>query len=558
MSVCIQYSRPASGKNDGEIFGFDVAVTHFLSAWFRYGAAQQFLCRPTDLASFDHFKTLAIAEGINAETRCIGLDPRHPQQNLETISCLFRPDPLTVDLIWRRQQLRGRGYATCGLVHTMSGERIARAVGDLCLAPSDSTDALICPSASIRDAVRNLWGIYGEYLNHRFGGKFACPVQTPIIPLGIDTDKFTRATTLDKRKKQRAMLGVNDDEIIILFAGRLSFATKAHPLPLMMAAERAAKGTRRKVRLVLYGYFKPKDMEPHFRAMAADLCKSVTVEFVMNDDTRFPDGLWAGADIFASLSDNIQESFGLTPIEAMASGLPAVVTDWDGYREGVRNGIDGFLIPTVAPPPEAGMAIARSYYNQENYGVALSAAAQSTSVDIECCAHAFAMLIGDVELRRQCGEHGRKRAQEHFDWRHIIHAYETLWDALSEKRLSIMPTQVLPINWPAVHPAFPNPWEMFKSFPTTHMMPGDILHIAMDATETGTLLKHEMNYFVPELLLPMEQLRELIDIVRRAHAVRIQDLLLPFPADRHDVFWRCIGWMLKHGICTLQRQAASS
>ena len=28
MSVCIQYSRPASGENDGEIFGFDVAVTN--------------------------------------------------------------------------------------------------------------------------------------------------------------------------------------------------------------------------------------------------------------------------------------------------------------------------------------------------------------------------------------------------------------------------------------------------------------------------------------------------------------------------------------------------
>ncbi len=42
--------------------------------------------------------------------------------------------------------------------------------------------------------------------------------------------------------------------------------------------------------------------------------------------------IWQAADIFTSLSDNIQETFGLTPIEAMAAGLPSVVTDWDGYQ----------------------------------------------------------------------------------------------------------------------------------------------------------------------------------------------------------------------------------
>ena len=33
--------------------------------------------------------------------------------------------------------------------------------------------------------------------------------------------------------------------------------------------------------------------------------------------------------MFVSLSDNIQETFGLTPIEGMASGLPLIVSDAD-------------------------------------------------------------------------------------------------------------------------------------------------------------------------------------------------------------------------------------
>ena len=34
------------------------------------------------------------------------------------------------------------------------------------------------------------------------------------------------------------------------------------------------------------------------------------------------------------------------PVEAMASGLPVIVSDWDGYKETVRDGVDGFRIPT--------------------------------------------------------------------------------------------------------------------------------------------------------------------------------------------------------------------
>ena len=55
-------------------------------------------------------------------------------------------------------------------------------------------------------------------------------MQTPVIPLGIDSAKFVRLTAPDKRSSQRKALNIADDEIVILFLGRLSFATKSHPL----------------------------------------------------------------------------------------------------------------------------------------------------------------------------------------------------------------------------------------------------------------------------------------------------------------------------------------
>lgn len=553
MTVCIQYSQPASGQNDTEIFGFDVAVTRFLSAYFRHSHTPQFLCRPTDIPSFKHFKKLAAQEGVDAKNRCVGLDPRHPDKNLQGLSCLFRPDPLIADLIWRRQQVKGPGFATCGLVHTMSGERVAQAVGNLCFAPSESTDALICPSVAIRDAVRRLWEIQSDYIRHRFGGTFSCPVQTPIIPLGIDTQDFADKTSPACRQTQRQSLNIEDDEIIVLFVGRLSFATKAHPLPLLMAVDRAARLSACKVRLVLYGYFKPKDMEPLFKNLAKDMAKNMRVDFVTNDDPRFPKGLWAAADIFTSLSDNVQESFGLTPIEAMACGLPSVISDWDGYREGVRPNVDGFLVPVYTPPPSAGMDIAQMYYNEDNYGVALAGASQSTGVNIEEATKAYALLMSNAELRKTFGLNAKLRAQNVFDWKHIIKAYDELWRDLAAQRQASPPSKPVPDSWPALHPGYINPWEMFKSFPTAHLSPDDLLRIALDAEDIATIMSHDINYFVPQLLLSKEQMIELIELIRRAQRARIADVLAAFPADGHDLLWRCIGWLLKCGICSLER-----
>lgn len=551
MTIAIQYSRPSSGKDGGEIFGLDVAVNNFLSAYFKHSKQDQFICRPTDIPSFDHFKELAQAAGVDAEKRCIGIDPRHPRHNMGSVSCLFRPDPLTADLVWKRQQVAAPGYATCGLVHTMSGERIANAVNNLLVAPSDGTDALICPSNAIRDAVHNLWEIYADYLKFRFGGTVACPVQTPVIPLGIDTDKFVRLTTTDKRAAQRKALNATDDEIIILFLGRLSFATKAHPLALWQAAQRAARQTKRKLRVVMFGYFKPKDMEAHFKDLAADIGKQAPIEFIMNDDKRFPDGLWAGADIFTSLSDNIQESFGLTPIEAMAAGLPSVITDWDGYRGSIRDGQDGYLIRTTTPPPSAGMAVAEAYYNEENYGVSLMGTAQSTAIDIDQCAKALADLAESAAKRRSFGDSARARAQSVFDWKHIIPAYETLWQELGAKRQTQAHKQAIPPNWQAAHPSFTNPLQMFKSFPSAQLAPGNIIRVVMDKEEIGTIIKHEMNYFLPELLAPKETMLELIEIIRKAGSPSLQNITSAFPVHEQDRILRCVGWMLKHGVAVL-------
>lgn len=549
MNIGFTYSRPQSGAGENEVFGLDVAITNLLSAWLRHGRQDKFICRPTDMPSYEHFQTLAQQAGHDPAQKCLGLDPRYPRETLGGISCLFQPDPNIADIAWQRLQVTGPAPALCGLVHTMSGERIARAVGDLCLAPTTDRDALICPSRAIRDAVRALWDIQADYLNHRFGSTFSCPMQLPVIPLGIDTEKFTRLGGPELRQRQRQALNAQEDEIVILFHGRLSFATKAHPVSLFLAAEQAAKATRKKLRLVLFGYFKPPGMEPFFRLLGQDICKTVQLEFIANTDTRFPEGVWAGADIFVSLSDNIQESFGLAPIEAMAAGLPVIVSDWDGYRDAVRHGEDGFAVPTLTPPPSAGMDMALRYGNRlDNYGEYLGGVAQSTALDVPHAAQAMVTLAENAELRKNCARNAQTRAQQTYDWRVIIRAYEDLWRDLGRKRPDMAASPLAPASWQAAAPAFPNPLRMFSAFPSATLDDADRLKLTGDSRHFTTLLNHEMNYFVPGLLLAKDDLVRLADKFS-GQGARLDEVLALYPPADHSRVRRSCAWMVKMALC---------
>ncbi len=280
-------------------------------------------------------------------------------EGLSKVGTLYRPDPALADYAWQRRSYDQRAYSLCGVTHTICSRAVMEFFSELSIAPLQSWDALICTSDAVKDTLDQVLAAWSEYLQDRIGAAPKVNAQLPVIPLGVDTANFApSATSARLRAGVRKQLEIGDNDVAILYVGRLNFYAKAHPLTSFQAISRAAKATKRRLYLIQVGWFENEREEKSFRAATKQFCPGVDCVFL---DGRLPEvrqQAWATADIFMSLSDNIQETFGLTPLEAMASGLPVICSDWNGYRATVRHEIDGFRIPTIAPPPGCGEDLA--------------------------------------------------------------------------------------------------------------------------------------------------------------------------------------------------------
>jgi hypothetical protein len=114
----------------------------------------------------------------------------------------------------------------------------------------------------------------------------------------------------------------------------------------------------------------------------------------------------------------------------MASGVPPIVSDWDGYRETVIDGECGLTVPTYWADGSATASLEVPAGSQSEYFFRL---AQSVAVDVPALARAMTRLIEDEELRRTLAEAGRKRVLEHYGWPRVIKLYEEWWAELRER-----------------------------------------------------------------------------------------------------------------------------
>lgn len=552
-NAAILYTSADFRTSGEKLMGRNAASESFLHGFARYAGVDDFYCYTASRNAFMDFSERVGNIIAPRKVTCRWVSPDRLSALAEP-GCLFVPDPSISRFAWLRRYANQRSYSLCGITHTISSQGSMDMLGSLMTAPVQPWDAVICTSKVVKSSVEYMLGNLGEYYAARMGAMVTAPqLKLPVIPLGINTEDFDAGEKYGEyRHAWRQKLGIAEGDVVFLFVGRLSFHAKAHPTPMYIALENAAKQTGKRVHLIQAGWFANAAIEEGFRQAAKTLCPSVNMIFLDGRQPQIRKEIWCASDVFTSLSDNIQETFGITPLEAMAAGLPVVVTDWDGYRETVRNGVDGITVPTLTPPPGcAGDLAFRFEAELDNYDIYIGNACQVTSVDIEACTQAYVTLINDGALRQRMGAEGRARARETYDWKHIIAAYKALWEelaAIRETAMEIAPrTKAQPAN-----PLRDDPFSLFSTYPS----------VTLGQQDTITLIQPEPEAYYRKLygltihtfgLLPPETLA--LALIRRLAegACRMEVLLAGVPKEAHNLAIRAVTGFAKIGLVSVEK-----
>ncbi|WP_017658617.1 glycosyltransferase family 4 protein [Baaleninema simplex] len=560
-SAAIFYIKDGYDTSGKRLLGRQSAGEGFLKGLARYSQAETLYCSTPSEESFREFCDRV--RGWTSRERAIVWLPSDDPTSASKAGLLYHPSPGIGELAWKRRFSDPRTYSLCGITHTTASRAVMEAVSELLIAPVQPWDALICTSDAVKRGVEHLLDSWGDYLARRTGCKPNANVRLPVIPLGVDCTAFPQGRdATEARRRLRQELNVSEDDIAILFVGRLISYAKAHPVPMYLAVERAVRQlpqpSKQRVHLIQAGWFESDADEAAFKAAAKKYCPSANALFV---DGRLPEirrHIWTAADIFISLADNIQETFGLTPIEAMASGLPVVVSDWNGYKESVRHNIDGFRVPTLLPPPGTGGDLAFDYFNDRvNYSTFVGESAIATAIDIDACAEFLRRLMGDRELRQRLGENGCQRARQMYDWRVVIGAYEELWLDLARQRAS-QPMCAPLESERSPYPISDDPFRAFAHYPTQTLTPQVRLTLGQMASPQARaeLFQLWTNTLGSSRRLSPEETAKLVELVKERGAISIEEMFRQWQISPRSLrgvrLYRTVSYLLKFDILKIE------
>jgi glycosyltransferase involved in cell wall biosynthesis len=167
-------------------------------------------------------------------------------------------------------------------------------------------------------------------------------VPIAFVPNGVDTD----AAALAPAGFRRA-LGISPDAFVIVFLGRKHGIKR---LDLLADAFAQLRVTHPSAHLILAGPDEGDLMPGVMRELVAHRAFLHVLDTVTGDDKW---ALLADADVFVQCSDS--ESFGLALVEALAAGVPAVVTKTCPWSEIASFGC-GFWVEQTAPAIAAAIA----------------------------------------------------------------------------------------------------------------------------------------------------------------------------------------------------------
>ena len=204
----------------------------------------------------------------------------------------------------------------------------------------------------------------------------------PPLYYGTDPERFSPEVRARLRGRARQSLGLDERDFAILLVGN---DWKKKGLDCLLGA--VQRLTKPNVRLLIAGR---DDVKPFEKMLhQTGLASRVTFHPVCSDVEFY----YAAADAYAGPS--LEDAFALPPLEAMACGVPVVVSRTAGVSEIVTEGEDGFILED----PEDSAALAMLLERLAN--------------DSELCARIGARAAQTA--RRYGWERNAEEMKAHFD-----------------------------------------------------------------------------------------------------------------------------------------------
>ena len=207
-----------------------------------------------------------------------------------------------------------------------------------------------------------------------------------VIHNGIDCAAFQRP----RRDELRQRFGWAASDLVI---GCLGNIRPAKGYDILLAAAVQMRERVPGVRIVIAGQPGRGDLYDRLQQMRTELGLQETVQFIGFIDD--PAGFLANLDLF--MLSSVTEGFSIATIQAMAAGLPVLVTQSGGPQEIVTHGVNGWMVPPGDP---------------------------------DSLAAAVARLAADPALRTSLAEAGKEHVNATFDIGVMLNAYCDIYDTL--------------------------------------------------------------------------------------------------------------------------------
>ena len=226
-----------------------------------------------------------------------------------------------------------------------------------------------------------------DYMRGELSWVFQFPAdKVHVIPNGVDPGRFEAPEGAHDLAAFRSRWAAADEKMIF-FIGRLVHEKGVHVLIEAFAKVLAYYD---KAKLVVAG---KGPADPYLRHLAQSFGIYNRIYFAGFVDDATRNRLYKCADI--AVVPSLYEPFGITALEAMACGVPVVVSDTGGLGEVVRHGITGMKALTANP---------------------------------ESLADNILTLLGDDKLRERIREAALRDVRERFNWELIADKTKAVYD----------------------------------------------------------------------------------------------------------------------------------